>query len=122
MLFGWAAHLSPFTEQPPSYILSAITQGLAGWVALGVLLALMLVMSVAGVYAAYLWRRESSGAIGISQREQKAVRRRLPNSRCVSDADASALRAFLQRATIGTFAILKAGCVVNRPSQDASVE
>jgi hypothetical protein len=27
-------------------------------VALGVLVALMLVMSVAGVYAAYLWRRE----------------------------------------------------------------
>ena len=22
MLFGWAAHFSPFTEQPPSYILS----------------------------------------------------------------------------------------------------
>ena len=57
VLFGWAAHFSPFTEQPPSYILSAYNHGLAGWVALGVLLALMLVMSVAGVYAAYLWRR-----------------------------------------------------------------
>jgi hypothetical protein len=58
LLFGWAAHFSPFTEQPPSYILSAYNHGLTGWVALGVLLALMLVMSVAGVYAAYLWRRE----------------------------------------------------------------
>jgi hypothetical protein len=58
VLFGWAAHLSPFTEQPPSYILSAYNHRLAGWVALGVLLVLMLVMSVAGVYAAYLWRRE----------------------------------------------------------------
>jgi hypothetical protein len=57
VLFGWAAHLSPFTEQPPSHILSAYNHGLAGWVALGVLLALMLVMSVTGVYAAYLWRR-----------------------------------------------------------------
>jgi len=57
VLFGWAAHFSPFTEQPPSYILSAYNYGLAGWVALGVLLALMLVMGVAGVYAAYLWRR-----------------------------------------------------------------
>jgi hypothetical protein len=57
VLFGWAAHLSPFTEQPPAYILSAYHHGLAGWVALGVLWALMLVMSVAGVYAAYLWRR-----------------------------------------------------------------
>ena len=58
LLFGWAAHFSPFTEQPPSYILSAYNHGLTGWVALGVLLALMLEISVAGVYAAYLWRRE----------------------------------------------------------------
>jgi hypothetical protein len=58
LLFGWAAHFSPFTEQPPSYILSAYNHGLTGWVALGVLLALMLVMGVAGLYAAYLWRRE----------------------------------------------------------------
>ena len=62
VLFGWAAHFSPFTEQPPSYILSAYNHGLAGWVALGVLLALMLVMGVAGVYAAYLWRRGVQGA------------------------------------------------------------
>jgi hypothetical protein len=58
LLFGWAAHFSPFTEQPPAYILSAYNHGLTGWVAPGVLLALMLVISVAGVYAAYLWRRE----------------------------------------------------------------
>jgi hypothetical protein len=57
VLFGWAAHLSPFTGQPPAYILSAYNHGLAGWVALGVLVVLMLVMSGAGVYAAYLWRR-----------------------------------------------------------------
>ncbi len=57
VLFGWAAHFSPFTEQPPSYILRAYNYGFAGWVALGVLLALMLVMAVVGVYAAYLWRR-----------------------------------------------------------------
>jgi hypothetical protein len=57
LLFAWAAHFSPFTEQPPSYILRAYNYGLAGWVALGVLAALMLVMGVFGVYAAYLWRR-----------------------------------------------------------------
>ncbi|MGH8657989.1 MAG: hypothetical protein ACREV4_05815 [Gammaproteobacteria bacterium] len=57
LLFGWAAHFSPFTDQPPSYILRAYDYGLAGWVALGVLVALMLVMGVVGVYAAYLWRR-----------------------------------------------------------------
>ena len=57
LLFGWAGHFSPFTEQPPSYILRAYNYGFAGWVALGVLVALMLVMGVFGVYAAYLWRR-----------------------------------------------------------------
>jgi hypothetical protein len=57
LLFGWAAHFSPFTEQPPSYILRAYNYNLAGWVALGVLVALMLVIGVVGVYAAYLWRR-----------------------------------------------------------------
>jgi hypothetical protein len=57
LLFGWAAHFSPFTEQPPSYILRAYNYALAGWVALGELVALMLVMSVVGGYAAYLWRR-----------------------------------------------------------------
>jgi hypothetical protein len=55
VLFGWAAHLSPFTEQPPSFILRAYNHELPGWIAVGVLSALMLVMIVAGVYAAYLW-------------------------------------------------------------------
>jgi len=59
VLFGWAAHFSPFTEQPPSFILQAYNYGLAGWTAVGVLSALMLVMGVAGVYAAYLWGAES---------------------------------------------------------------
>jgi hypothetical protein len=57
VLFGWAAHFSPFTDQPPSFILSAYDHRLAGWVAVGVLSALMLVLTVAGVYAASLWRR-----------------------------------------------------------------
>jgi hypothetical protein len=55
VLFGWAGHLSPFTEQSPSFILRAYNYDLAGWVAVGVLSALMLVMAVAGVYVAYLW-------------------------------------------------------------------
>jgi hypothetical protein len=57
VLFGWAAHLSPFTDQPPSFILRAYNYGVAGGVAVGVLSALMLVMGTAGVYAAYLWGR-----------------------------------------------------------------
>lgn len=56
VLLGWAAHFSPFSEQSPSFILRTYDYGLAGWVAVGVLSALMLVMMVAGVYAAYLWR------------------------------------------------------------------
>ena len=57
VLLGWAGHFSPFTEQPPSYILSAYNYGFAAWLALGALLGLMLVMGIAGVYAAYLWQR-----------------------------------------------------------------
>jgi hypothetical protein len=57
VLFGWAAHFSPFTDQPPSFILGAYDHALAGWVALGVLSALMLVLAAAGVYAGLLWRR-----------------------------------------------------------------
>jgi hypothetical protein len=63
VLFGWAAHFSPFTEQPPSLILRAYNYGLAGWIAVGVLSALMLVMGLAGVYAAYLWGAESKREI-----------------------------------------------------------
>jgi hypothetical protein len=59
VLLGWAGHFSPFTEQPPSYILSAYGYGFAGWLALGVLLGLMLVMGIAAVYAAYLWWRSN---------------------------------------------------------------
>ncbi len=54
--FGSAAHFSPFTGQPPSFILRAYSYAPAGWLAVGVLSALMLVMAAAGVYAAYLWR------------------------------------------------------------------
>ena len=73
LLFGWAAHFSPFTEQPPPYILSAYNHGLTGWVALGVLLALMRVMSVAGVYAAYLQRREVQRSHGDLRSANKAL-------------------------------------------------
>jgi hypothetical protein len=73
LLFGWAAHFSPFTEHPPSYILSSYDHGLTGWVARGVLLALMLVMSVAGVYAADLWRR----AVQRSHRDLRSANQEL---------------------------------------------
>ncbi len=56
VLFGWAAHFSPFTGQPPSFILRVYSYAPAGWLAVGVLSALMLVMAAAGVYAAYLRR------------------------------------------------------------------
>lgn len=58
VLFAWAAHFSPFTAQPPSYILRAYGYGPAGWAALAVLCALVAVIAVAGAYAAFLWRRE----------------------------------------------------------------
>jgi hypothetical protein len=59
VLFGWASHFSPFTVQNPSYILRAYNYGVGGWLALGVLSALMLVMMAVGVYAAFLWRRQA---------------------------------------------------------------
>jgi hypothetical protein len=67
VLFGWAAHFSPFTAQPPRVILQAYHSDLAGWLAVGVLSMLMLVMAVAGVYAAYLW-----GALSGRRHEQYA--------------------------------------------------
>ena len=56
VLLGWASHFSPFTDQPVSYILNAYNYGLAGWLAVGVLVALMLALAATGVYAAVLWR------------------------------------------------------------------
>jgi hypothetical protein len=55
--FGWLAHFSPFTDQPVRYILGAYESASAGWLALGCLLALMLVLIVAMIYAGYLWAR-----------------------------------------------------------------
>ena len=55
--FGWLAHFSPFTDQPPQYILRAYESAAAGWLALGCLVALMLVLITAAIYAGYLWAR-----------------------------------------------------------------
>jgi hypothetical protein len=55
--FGWLGHFSPFTDQPPSYILAAYNYSPAGWLAIGDLVALMLVLLGATLYAGYLWRR-----------------------------------------------------------------
>jgi len=55
--FGWLAHFSRFTDQPPAYILGAYQSVAAGWLALLGLVALMLVLIVTAVYAGYLWAR-----------------------------------------------------------------
>ena len=47
--FGWLGHLSPFTEQPPSYIFGAYQSAWAGWLAFGCLGALMLTLIAAAV-------------------------------------------------------------------------
>jgi len=57
--FGWLGHFSPFTAQPPQYILSAYESVAAGWLALGCLVALMLVLIITAIYAEYLWARSS---------------------------------------------------------------
>ena len=53
--FGWLAHFSPFTDQPPQYILSAYESVVAGWLALSCLIGLMLALTVTTGYAGYLW-------------------------------------------------------------------
>lgn len=53
--FGWFAHFSPFTDQPPSYILNAYESATAGWLAVSDLGALMLVLMVTALYSGYLW-------------------------------------------------------------------
>jgi len=58
--FGWLAHFSPFTDQPPRYILGAYESVVAGWLAVACLIVLMLVLIVATGYAGYLWIRRPS--------------------------------------------------------------
>ena len=58
VLFGWLAHFSPFTDQTPQYICSAYKTPVIGWLALLWLVALMISLIVAGLYAEYLWARQ----------------------------------------------------------------
>jgi hypothetical protein len=61
LAFGWLAHFSPFTDQPPGYILAAYESAVAGSLALLCLVGLMLVLMVATLYAGYLWTRLPEG-------------------------------------------------------------
>lgn len=56
LLFGWLAHFSPWTDQPPAVIVAAYTSRLAGGLALACLLMLMLLVLSVTVYAGGLWR------------------------------------------------------------------
>ena len=55
--FGWLAHFSPFTSQPPHYILHAYRSPALGALALGWFIALMLALIVLTAYAGYRWSR-----------------------------------------------------------------
>ena len=55
--FGWLAHFSPFTEQPPQYIYRAYETPALGWLAVAWLVALMLVLIITAIYGQYLWAR-----------------------------------------------------------------
>ena len=61
---GWLGHFSPFTDQPPQYIWAAYKSAAAGWLAVGCLVALMLVLIVTGIYAVYLSARDSAPSPG----------------------------------------------------------
>ena len=60
--------LSLYVKGKVGVILQAYHSDLAGWLAVGVLSMLMLVMAVAGVYAAYLW-----GALSGHRHDQYVV-------------------------------------------------
>lgn len=62
LAFGWLGHFSPFTDQPPRHILHAYSSAAVGWLALGCLVALMLVLIIAVAYAVHLWARENKPA------------------------------------------------------------
>jgi hypothetical protein len=70
LAFGWLAHFSPFTDQPPAVILAAYTSRWAGGFALACLLALMLVVLSVTVYAGWLWRTTPQ-ADGHATREEE---------------------------------------------------
>lgn len=57
LAFGWFAHFSPYTDQPPSYILNAYESAVAGWIALSLLLAIMLTLALTALYSGYRWFR-----------------------------------------------------------------
>ena len=57
--FGWFAHFSPYTDQPPGYILNAYESATAGWIALSLLLVLMLTLALTVVYGGYHWMRDA---------------------------------------------------------------
>lgn len=52
---GWLSHFSPMTDQPLSSIYAAYAFPLAGLLAVACLLALMVAVLLATVYAGYLW-------------------------------------------------------------------
>jgi hypothetical protein len=60
VVLGWLGHFSPFTDQPPRYILGAYASSAAGWFALAWLVLLMLVLIVATVYAVQLSIRSAA--------------------------------------------------------------
>lgn len=61
--FGWLAHFSPWTDQPPAVIVAAYSSRLAGGLALACLLALMLLVLSVTVYAGGLWRAMSRAGL-----------------------------------------------------------
>lgn len=53
----WLAHFSPFSEQTPQYIYRAYDTPAPGALAVAWLVALMLALIVAAIYAEYLWAK-----------------------------------------------------------------
>jgi hypothetical protein len=57
LAFGWLGHFSPYTDQPPSYILNAYDSAVTGWLALSTLFGIALTLGAIVLYAGYRWMK-----------------------------------------------------------------
>ncbi len=55
-------HLSPWAVEPPQDVMVPYADPLVGYLAFGVLLALIAATVAGSLYAGYLWRRDGTGA------------------------------------------------------------
>ena len=72
VLFVGPTHFGPFAVEPPEDIVGVYASPIAGWAALGLLVAFLVVLACASLYGAHLWaRRRAASKPGGSQAARK---------------------------------------------------